>query len=107
MLETPPDEPLSEYCNATRQVVDAEILGDRVVLRHRKDGDRFQPLGMEGTRKLKDYLNDLGLPLEQRDALVLITNGEEIVWIVGHAVSHYFSATDSTRRLIQIDVSPA
>lgn len=105
-LDALPDEPLSRYCTPMRQVVDAKALGDRVVLRHRMDGDRLQPYGMDGTRKLKDYLNDTGLPLEQRDALVLVCAGESIVWVAGYAVAQPFVATDATEHLIQIDVTP-
>jgi tRNA(Ile)-lysidine synthase len=99
-----PDEPLAQYCSSTRQVVDEDALGDKVVLRHREDGDRIQPFGMSGTRKLKDYLNDTGLPIEQRDALVLVTTGEAIVWVAGYAVAELFAVTETTETYIQIDV---
>lgn len=106
LLDTRPEGSLAAYCTPTRQVVDATALGDRVVLRHRENGDRFQPFGMDGTRKLKDYLNDNGLPLEQRDALVLVTNGEAIVWVTGHALAQPFATTEATEQWVQIDVHP-
>jgi tRNA(Ile)-lysidine synthase len=105
-LDSLPEQALAAYCTPTRQVVDAQALGDTVVLRHRQDGDRFQPFGMNGTRKLKDYLNDSGLPLEQRDALVLVTAGDAIVWVAGYAVAQPYVATDRSQQLIQIDVTP-
>ena len=106
LLDALPEEPLANYCNATRQVVDATALGNRVVLRQREAGDRFQPFGMDGTRKVKDYLNDCGLPLEQRDALVLVTNGDAIVWVAGHAMAQPFVVTEGTQSFVHIEVMP-
>ncbi len=105
-LDRLPSEPLSDYCTPTRQIVDAAALGDSVHLRYRVDGDRIQPFGMDGTRKLKDYLNDTGLPIEQRDTLVLVCAGDSIVWVVGYAVAQPFVANSSSTGWIQIDVKP-
>lgn len=104
-LESLPDEPLKDFCGAGRQVVDADVLGGEVVLRHREDGDRIQPFGMTGTRKVKDYFGDLGIPLEMRDRVPIVACGSEIVWIVGYAVSGKFAVGETTRRGLLIEVS--
>lgn len=99
-----PEGSLREFCSCSRQVVDGDALGGAVVLRHRRDGDRIRPLGMRGTRKLKDYFGDSGIPLEARDRVPIVACGSEIVWIVGYGVSEAFAVRDSTKRGILIEV---
>lgn len=59
-------------------------------IRNRRPGDRFHPLGMEGTRKLKDLLIDRGVPREDRDRLPLLVYRDEIVWVAGVELSDRF-----------------
>lgn len=107
VLESPIGMPLRDYCNPKRQVVDARALEKGAVVRHRRPGDRIAPLGLNGTRKLKDYFGDLGLPPHERDRVLLIVSGGEIVWIAGHAVAHHASIKSDTTRVAQIEVLDA
>lgn len=100
----PPPEPLSAYCTPTRQVIDASTLTGDLHIRHRLPGDRIAPLGLGGTRKLKDYFCDLGIPPVQRDAKLLLTAGNEVVWIVGHAVSAKAAVTEATTCWLEIEI---
>jgi tRNA(Ile)-lysidine synthase len=65
------------------------------LLRNRRPGDRFQPLGMSNPKKLKDFLIDRKIPLELRDRLPLLLWNDEIVWVAGVAISERFKVTDS------------
>jgi tRNA(Ile)-lysidine synthase len=47
-----------------------------------RPGDRFRPSGMEGSKKLKDFLIDAKVDREVRVTLPLL-EGEEILWVVG------------------------
>lgn len=104
VLPRPPEGPLRNFCNPRRQVVDMRAIEGGAVLRHRRAGDRIAPLGLGGTRKLKDYFGDLGLPPHERDGAVLIVSKGEIVWIVGHAVSEHAAVTSRTSAVAQIEV---
>ncbi len=57
------------------------------LFRHRKEGDYISPLGMEGTKRLSDYLSDRKVPLHKRDTLVVMAKGSEVLWAVGVGVS--------------------
>jgi tRNA(Ile)-lysidine synthase len=65
------------------------------LLRNRRPGDRFQPLGMSNPKKLKDFLIDRKIPVELRDRLPLLLWNDEIVWVAGVAISERFKVTDS------------
>lgn len=60
------------------------------IVRSRRPGDRFQPLGWPAPAKLKDFLINRKVPREQRDVLPLVTWNGEIAWIPGVAVSERF-----------------
>jgi tRNA(Ile)-lysidine synthase len=107
ILKNAPKKPLQLYCTPKRQVFDADTLGPSVILRMRQPGDRFTPLGMTGTRKLKDYFVDRGLPMTDRNRALLVVSGERIAWVAGYAVSAEFAVTDQTRRYAEIVISDA
>ena len=75
------------------------------MVRLRRPGDRFTPLGMDGSKKLKDYFIDLGLPVSARDATPLVVGDGRIAWIVGHAVSAHVAVTPATRHVVEIEVT--
>ncbi len=67
-----------------------------LVVRGRRPGDRFRPLGLGGRgRKLQDFLVDRKIPREMRDSLPLVVDGAgRIVWVVGQAVAEDFRVTE-------------
>lgn len=70
----------------------AEDQGDLIV-RNRRRGDRFQPLGLAQAKKLKDLLIDRRIEAHLRDSLPLVVWKSEIVWVVGVEVSERFKVT--------------
>ena len=56
-------------------------------LRNRHDGDIIKPMGLNGTQKLKKYLNERKIPNHQKDKLLFLTQGNEILWAVGLGIS--------------------
>jgi tRNA(Ile)-lysidine synthase len=60
-----------------------DSLGERLIVRGRRPGDRFQPLGMPGHKKLQDILVDDKVPRAWRDRVPLVVTERGIAWIVG------------------------
>ncbi len=52
-------------------------------VRHRLPGDRFQPAGMKGTKKLKDYFIDAKIPRARRDKVLIFYDLQGIIWLGG------------------------
>ena len=63
------------------------------LVRGRRPGDRFQPLGLSSPKKLKDFLIDRKIAVEVRDRLPLLIWNDEIVWVAGVEVSERFKVT--------------
>ena len=88
--------------NALIKLFDYDKIEERIVIRNRKDGDKMKPLGIKGTKKLKDIFINLKVPREERDIIPLICFDDEIAWIVGYKVSESFKITKSTKRVLKI-----
>ena len=66
-----------------------DALGEGLEVRTRHTGDRFQPLGMTGEKKLQDFLTDARVPREWRDRVPLLVNRRGIAWVVGYRIAHW------------------
>jgi tRNA(Ile)-lysidine synthase len=74
-------------------------------VRSRREGDRFQPLGAPGVKKLQDFLVDRKVPRVDRDALPLVVDGRDrIVWVVGHSVAEGVRVRDRSQGVILLKV---
>lgn len=73
----------SEYPEGSYAAFDADLLGDSegIHVRTRREGDRIALT--VGTKRMHDLLVDRKVPREERDRLLLITKGEEVLWIPG------------------------
>ena len=70
--------------------LDAETLGEELVVRTWREGDRMRPLGMHGTKSLQDLFTDRGVPRSLRHHLPVVTAAGHVVWVAGVAVSEDF-----------------
>jgi tRNA(Ile)-lysidine synthase len=66
------------------------------IVRNRRDGDRFRPLGMPHDKKLKDFLIDRKIAATSRDRIPLLLWNGTIVWVAGVEVSELFKVTGET-----------
>lgn len=88
-----------------RIYVDRATLSGTLHWRHRKPGDSFIPLGMQGRKKLKDFLIDEKVPLAERDKLWLLCDDEKIVWVVGYRQNEETRVTKNTEQIIRLCLS--
>ncbi len=88
------------------QMFDMDLLPINTVLRNRREGDWIKPLGMTGTKKLKDFLIDQKIPLDERNKTLLLACGQEILWIVGHRISESIKISKKTRKVVRMHYRP-
>ena len=60
-----------------------------LLLRNRKNGDRFQPLGMNPHVKLQDFFVGAGVPKRWRDRVPLIESNNGILWVAGSRLAEW------------------
>lgn len=83
---------------------DYDKIKQNLVIRHRQPGDRICLFDQGGTKKLKDYLIDRKIPVQEREELWLLADGSEIVWILGDRISAYYKVTERSRKVLQVEI---
>lgn len=81
-----------------RERFDADKVGLRVVLRHWRPGDRFQPSGMAQPVKLQDLFTNAKIPARKRHGLLVaeVADGR-LFWVEGLRISEPFKLGEATR----------
>lgn len=77
-------------------------LGDTLIVRGRKDGDKIIPTGMKGEKKLKEIFINEKIGKEKRDSIPLIVHNGNIVWIAGVRGNEKYNSTE--KRCIKLSV---
>jgi tRNA(Ile)-lysidine synthase len=90
--------------DAVGAVLDAGKLSFPLLVRNRRPGDLYRPLGAPGRKKLKEILRAKGVPVAARDRLPVVVSGGQIVWAPGLAVADRFKVGEATRRVLSIRV---
>jgi tRNA(Ile)-lysidine synthase len=82
--------------------LDAAGLRFPLQIRHWKAGDRFRPLGMQGSRKLSDYLTDRKFSAREKEKVLVVLSEGRIVCILGERISHDHRITTTTRKILRL-----
>lgn len=85
-----------------RKCFDYDEVKNVLNVRNRREGDRFYPLGLTGSKKLKDFFIDYKVDREERDRIPLVCDGDEIMWVVGFRISEKYKITDKTEHILEI-----
>lgn len=82
---------------------DFHKINGKIRIRNRKKGDTFAPLGMKGTKKLKDFFIDEKIPRELRDSIPLLCCGSDVLWIIGHRISERYKIDSNTKEIFVVE----
>jgi tRNA(Ile)-lysidine synthase len=86
--------------------LDANAVSHALELRVRHEGDRFEPLGMDGhVVKISDFFINVKLPQRARDRWPLLCMGQRVVWVPGYRPAHPFRLTNSTRQALYFSMT--
>jgi len=87
-------------------VVEFAFAGLQLPLRVRnwRAGDRFEPQGMVGHKKLKRFFADKRIELEGRLNTPLLVSGKTILWVAGKRRSRHAVAGHDNGRILRIEL---
>jgi len=84
--------------------IDYNKLQFPLVIRKWQQGDYFKPLGMNGFKKVSDFFIDSKLSLPQKENTWMITNGEQVVWIIGQRLDDRYKITPATQTILRLEL---
>lgn len=92
-----------EYNNRFKKYFDYDKIENEIYIRNRRNGDRFTPIGMNGSKKLKDFFIDEKIPRDKRETNPLIIDGDNILWVVGLRVSEKYKVNTNTKNILTLE----
>lgn len=81
---------------------DSEKLTFPLTFRLWEAGDRMQPLGMSGQKKISDMLIDQKVDQFNKEQQMVMLSNSEVVWLLGKRISEAYKVEDSTKKVIRI-----
>jgi tRNA(Ile)-lysidine synthase len=83
---------------------DADRVRPPFTLRKVLPGDRMQPFGMPGHKRLTRLMADKAVARHDRPAHLVVEDRERIVWAVGLTTSEHTRITEATQRVLQLRI---
>ena len=84
--------------------IDADRVCLPLTLRNTRQGDRFAPFGMRGTKLVSDYLTDRKKSIVEKQTQLVITDAMgNIVWLVNERPAEQCSIDKKTKTIIRFE----
>lgn len=80
-----------------------KVKSTELQVRLAKRGDTIAPLGMKGRRKLvSDILTDAKVNVLDKQKQLVVTDGDEVVWVTGHRTSELYKLDAETKHVLKV-----
>jgi len=85
------------------EIIDGgSIVNKKLILRPWSDGDAFQPLGMNGKKKISDFLTDKKVNQFDKENQLVLTADDEIIWLCGRRISETVKINKDTKKYLEL-----
>ncbi|MBP3712822.1 MAG: tRNA lysidine(34) synthetase TilS [Bacteroidaceae bacterium] len=83
---------------------DADLVTQPIEVRLVRKGDVFVPFGMKGMKLVSDFLTDIKLNRFEKAETYVATQGDNIIWLIGHRSDNRYRVTDTTKRILKLSL---
>ncbi len=80
--------------------LDYDKLQYPLTLRRWRKGDFFFPFGSSGKKKMSDFFVDRKISIDEKESILLLTSGDDIIWVTGMRMDNRFRITDATKKIL-------
>ncbi len=84
---------------------DFDKIKPPLVVRFRRTGDRFVPLGLGEEKKVGKFLTAARVPQEVRQKLLIVADRERIIWVWPIRIAEQAKVTSGTRKILQLQIT--
>jgi tRNA(Ile)-lysidine synthase len=85
--------------------MDYEKISFPLAIRNIRPGDRIQPFGMKGTKKINAFFIDQKMPENRRKKIPLLVDRKSVLWIMGIRLCERVRITDKTRKTLRVEIA--
>ena len=83
--------------------LDFAKTGADLVVRARRTGDCFQPLGMDQTKKLGRFMIDAKVPRSWRPRIPIVGSPHQVLWVVGWRIDDRVKINEATKKALRLE----
>jgi len=98
-----PPEAMKDDTGKYKAYFDLNKTGDKLLVRTRQPGDRFQPLGLNQPKKLGEFMIDAKIPSAWRQRIPIVCSPEQILWVVGWRIDDRIKVTKNTKQILCLE----
>jgi tRNA(Ile)-lysidine synthase len=77
--------------------------GDKLLLRPRQRGDRFQPLGLSQPKKVGEFMINAKIPQAWRQQVPIVCSPSQILWVVGWRIDDRVKVSANTKQVLRLE----
>lgn len=86
-------------------LIDCDKISNTLILRSRKDGDKFTFSKRRVTKTVKKLFNEDKIPPEVRNRIIILDSDGEVVWLSGYGTNKKFRIGADTKKAIKLNIS--
>ncbi len=103
-FKTLKEESKLDFSDPLHAYLDISTLSKEIEFRKWREGDRFTPFGMKGSKKLSDYFIDKKFSLPEKERQWVMTSGGKICWLVGRCIDDSFKIRENTEQVLNLEL---
>jgi tRNA(Ile)-lysidine synthase len=84
---------------------DLDKVRPPVMVRFRRDGDRFAPLGLGAEKKVGKFLSDARVPGDVRRKILVVADAEKVIWVWPIRMSEQAKVTERTQKVLRLQIA--
>lgn len=77
-----------------------------IIIRNKKDGDKFKPFGMNGMKKVSDFLIDEKVEMREKRNTLIMESNDMILWIVNQRLDDRFKISKKSKEALRLEFNP-
>jgi tRNA(Ile)-lysidine synthase len=93
-----------DFSGKNQVYLDLDKIQQPVIIRNRRNGDWFQPLGMQGRQKIKTFFIDHKMPRYERNEIILLVDRLSVIWIENMHLNDRVKITAETKNVLKLDI---
>ena len=84
------------------EFISADGLNNFFIVKTWEQGDKYFPIGMQGSKKISDYLNDIKINSFEKKQQLVLENKGKIIWVIGKRLDDRFKITSDTKKVLKL-----
>jgi tRNA(Ile)-lysidine synthase len=86
--------------------LDRDEVHPPLVVRARRPGDRFWPLGAPGSKRIADFLSDEKVSQAERGQVAVLCDQLGPIWLIPYRIDERVKLTPATRNVLKLTATP-